>query len=145
MNKWIFLGLLLTCSAYAFRRGGAPERVAAAMILAAVAATIAAGSSVAAKFFVPMWGVLAVDLALMAGLMGLAVRADRFWPILMAALVGLGLFGHLAAIGTLSMQPLVYAISHAASGYPVLLLLAVATARHRRRKTETGSDAAWRS
>lgn len=145
MTKWIYLGLLILCSGYALRRGGAPERMAAAMVLAAVAATIAVGLLASADFVSTVWGVALVDAALMLGMAWLAIRADRFWPIWMLAILTLGPIAHLGATVAPGMPPDGYAILHAISGYPTQLLLALATWRHQRRLTSQGSDPDWRT
>lgn len=128
---------------YALARGGSPERLVAIMFLVAAGATYLVP-------FVPnhSWHsvrvpILLIDLALLAGLVGIAVRANRFWPIWIGALHLLTVAVH----GIRAIDPAFVSWMYGAAigkiAYPMLLLLLIATARHRRRLLDRGRDPDW--
>ncbi|UZK68940.1 hypothetical protein OKW76_13030 [Sphingomonas sp. S1-29] len=143
MNVVLFLALLLVCCGYSAAYGGAPERIAAAIIAAAVAATVVIGSIQFVTFQSAEIGIIVIDAVMAVALMGLALRANRYWPMAMTACVGVGLLGHTAVWAAPSIVPQVYAVFHAFSGYPALLILAAGTYRHRRRLIHNGIDRPW--
>ena len=82
-----FNALLVLVCGYAFRAGGAPERWTAAVFIVGAAATFVAPFYNALRPYAqvePM--LLAVDVLMLAGLVGIALRADRFWPLYVSAL-----------------------------------------------------------
>ena len=74
--------ILIICCAYALARGGAPERIAAGMMLAASLASVASYSQPfgASYLKVQVW-VFAIDMLLLMGLFVLAIASTRFWPL----------------------------------------------------------------
>jgi len=89
-------------------------------------------------------GILIVDMMMFGALTLLALRAERFWPICMAALLGLSL--QLQLMSWMAPQNRqVYKVLHALNAYPVLLVLAIGTRRHRSRLAQTGADKSWSS
>lgn len=133
--------LLVLCWMYALLKGGRPERIGA---------TILAVGSVLSVAFVPVWagraarvetGVLLIDLLGLVACVALAMRADRFWPIWVAALLGVGALGHLARWydgSDISMR--VYAMSLALWSYPILIIIAIGTFNHSRRVAREASS-----
>ncbi len=125
---------LVLCWGYALLKGGRPERIGT---------TIIAVGSVFSVAFVPRWvaraeaiesGILLVDLACLAAFILLAMRANRFWPIWVSALVGLSVLGHLARwYDGFEISMRVYAMSLAIWSYPMLALIAIGTFNHHRR------------
>lgn len=142
-NVVIYLPLLAATSYYALRRGGPPERIVAAIILGAVASTALVASSYRGAFAQREVGIFLVDLAMFGIATILALRAERFWPICLAALLGLGLQLQLLSWIAPHSSRQVYKVLHALNAYAVLLVLAVGTWRHRRRLTESGADRSW--
>ena len=135
-----FLGI---ACCYALARGGAPERLTALMLLAAAAATYLVP-------FVPdrSWRalrveILLVDLALMGGLVAVAVRAARFWPIWLASLHLLTLCVHALRAVDPRFVSWMYGGAIGKIAYPMLLILMVGTARHRARLRDRGTDPDW--
>src|SRR3569623_406734 len=133
----------LLASAYAIRRGGAPERIVGlAMVLAAVA-TFVLGVHFGQRHAVVEIGILIVDLALLATLLALVLYADRYWTIWMAAMQGLGSLAHLVRAALTDELAIVYVTQLAAWSYPMVLLLIVAPVRHDRRRGRNGYDLDW--
>jgi hypothetical protein len=133
---------LVAVVGYALWRGGGPERAVAGLLLAATAATILARPA-GPLFNDVEIGVLLVDGALFLGLLAVAVRAERYWPLWMTALQGIAVAGHGAKAVNPNVIPFAYAVLLAFWAYPMLALLAVATWRHRQRLKRFGIDRSW--
>jgi hypothetical protein len=138
----IFNLLLLLASGYAIWRGGLPERIVGVSLLLAGLLTRLAYQPFAGRFVSVDWGVLAIDVVLLAILLAVALFADRFWPLWLAAFHALGTGAHLVRGVDYGIEPVAYAILLAAWSYPMILLLAIGTARHARRKRE-GAARDW--
>ena len=144
-HSLLYLGLLVTCLPYALVRGGAPERIAA---LVALLATILSGLALARSAIVYQKleiGTLVVDVMACVAFLAVAVRADRYWPLLVTGLQADAVMIHLCKILQPDMLPFGYAIGLSIWSYPILILLAIATRRHRRRIAEYGFDPSWSS
>lgn len=132
MNKAIFLVLLVICSAYAWRRGGAPERAAAFVLIVATLLTIVVASSPLVLFQSLETGIFVVDVAAFLALGAIGLFAARSWPMLMAALQLVTIFAHVAAFMNVTL-PWAYAFMLSVWSYPMLLLLVIGSWRHARR------------
>jgi hypothetical protein len=144
-NVAVYLVLLTATCSYALWRGGPPERIAAGIILAAVFASGLVASSYRGAFAQREVGIFLVDLMMFGAATVLALRAERFWPLCLAALLGLG--AQLQLLSWLAPESgrQVYKVLHALNAYPVLLVLAAGTWRHRGLLAATGADASWSS
>ena len=139
----LFNLLHLAVSGYALLRGGAPERVAGIALLIATLSTRLVQSQMSLRFAGVEWGVFCVDLGLLAVLLGIAMDADRYWPLWVTALHGLGTFGHVVRLLDVDVLRPAYAVLTAVWSYPILLLLVGGTARHQVRRSRRGEDSAW--
>lgn len=139
----LFNALLILCCSYALWRGGAPERIAAAIFVVGTALTRVATFYSGSGFGVIEVGVLAVDVACLIGFLVLALRAERFWPLWVTALQIIGTAGHAVKLLAPDMIPWGYAFLLAAGSYPMLLLIALGTWRHQQRLTRNGVDPSW--
>lgn len=140
---FIFNALQVAASAYAIGRGGAPERLAGAALLAAAGGTWLLQSPAAVRFVGVELGVLAVDVILLAVLLVIALHADRWWTLWMTALHALGTGAHFVRFVDQDVLRFVYALLTATWSYPILVLLTVGTARHRLRIRRSGHDLDW--
>jgi len=144
MERVIAFNLLhLLVSGYALLRGGPPERIAGASLLGATLLTRLVQNQLPVRFVGVEWGVFCVDLTLFAVLLGIALDADRYWPLWMAALHGLGTFGHIVRLLDVDVLRTAYAFLTAVWSYPILLLLVCGTARHQNRRRRRGVDRSW--
>jgi len=141
-NVAVYCALLLACWAYALRRGGAPEKIGATILAVASFLTAAAISGPATFSSVEM-GALIVDLLCLVAFLLLALRAERFWPLWIAALQIVGTAGHGVKFVDPETMRFVYAFLLAIWAYPMLLLLTIGTFRHQQRLSRFGSDASW--
>lgn len=139
----VFLILLVATTAYALILGGAPERIGAALYGGACVFTVIVATAIPYRFRSVELGIFVVDVLLFVGFVLLALRANRFWPIWVSGLLGLGVLGHLAMM----LRPQVIAWAYAAIlsiwSYPILLLVCVGTAAHRSRLRRNGADPSW--
>lgn len=141
----LYFILLFTSIPYALVRGGAPERLAALVMVVAAALTIVALSASVTAYQDAEIGVFEVDVFAFAGFLGIALFADRYWPLLVTGLQADAVVIHLAKLIQPDILPLGYALGLSIWSYPILLLLAVGTRRHRRRLTRLGYDHGWSS
>ena len=143
---WLFLALLVICCGYALLRGGACERLTAALYLLAYAVgfmlprldTPGAARTVAAGFY-------GLDAILLVALTVVAVYATRFWPLYLAGFQGAAVIAHTAKLLDPSMLGFGYALQIRGWAYPMLIMLAIGTWRHRKRLRRGGSDPSWKS
>lgn len=141
---FFWLTFLATCF-YALLRGGAPERIGAGIFITGFVLTGLTVSSMAGQAYRSAeLGVLAVDGAMLAAFLVLALRSQRFWPIWMSALQAVQVAGHLTKIAYPDLMPWAYGIAQALWSYPMMALLIAATWRHSRRMATHGADRSWR-
>lgn len=131
--SWIaasfWISLVGVCS-YALARGGPAERRVAVMLAAAAVLTAAVREPWASRYSTLELRVALVDLALLAGLVVVAVRAGRVWPIALCALQAVTVLGHLGKLLDPDLWRLGYALMIMVPVFPGLVLLAVGTWRH---------------
>ncbi|WP_182466785.1 hypothetical protein [Sphingomonas gilva] len=143
LRLYIFLGLQLAVSAYALVRGGAPERIVAVLMLVAYAVSMLVQSQFPVRFHGVELGIFMVDCAMLAALLAVALRAERFWPLWMTGLQAVAVAAHLAKMASPEVIPWAYAAMLAFWSYPMMALLAIGTWRHWRRMAAFGADRSW--
>ncbi len=143
MHIYIFHILQGLVCLYALTFGGRPERVTAIMLFLASIATWLLPFNPLTSFQRVESFELAIDLTLMGGLITVALLANRFWPLWLAAL-------HLLAIGIhgvrgfdAGLMPWMYAAAGGKLAYPMIALLAAGVLRHRQRLARYGKDVDW--
>jgi len=146
IHPLVFQSMWLASCCYAAGRGGAPERFASAALFTGGAVTLMCiwlRPPTRGAYSVIEAGIALTDLTLFLSVVVIALISTRFWPMLMASMLGCGLFGHLAKPLGPDILPRAYYMTVAFWGYPVVILLAVATWRHRTRLKRYGVDHAW--
>ncbi len=133
LPKFAFWTLLVLICGYALWRGHRDERIAATACLAAAIATRFAISPISTRYAGIETGLLVIDLAMLATFVWIALRSDRFWPLWVAGLQLTMTMAHLLKAIELDLMPNAYAAAALFWSYPILLILAVATWRGRRR------------
>lgn len=128
---------------YALTLGGWPERATAVILLCASVATVALPFDPTTSFHRVETLELVVDLTLMAGLMAIALLANRFWPLWLAALHLLAVAIHGVKGFDTALMPWMYAAAGGKLAYPMILLLATGVLRHRIRLARYGNDPDW--
>lgn len=128
-----FWACLLLVFVAAWRWGGSAERTVATMYLLAALLTLAARFPGTSRFTTLQVVPAAIDVALLIGLVIVAVRVDRWWPIWSAALQLTTVLGHIAMMQGAGTKPFAYFMTVVSSAFPSLILLAVGILNHRRR------------
>lgn len=141
----VFFTVFFVSCGYALWRGGAPERAVAVSFLVAGLATPLLDLPQVQRFYSVALGVLAIDLLLLAALLAIALRADRFWPLLVVSLQAIIIIAHLVKLADPELIRRAYAMMIALWTYPQLILLVIGTVRHRRRLRRNGTDSSWKS
>jgi hypothetical protein len=96
LHQWTNLLALLLSTGVAAWRGRGPERIAAAaMVLAWLATTLLHDAT---QLYGPQVLIMAIDVALLAVLLSIALTSDRWWPMWAAAFHGLSVVLALAMI-----------------------------------------------
>jgi len=139
----IFNILLIATSGYAIIRGGAPEKIAGWPLIAAAALTVVTGWH-PAMFSHVETSLFLVDFVLLATLLVIALKADRFWPLVLAAIQLNSTAVHILKLFDADLIRVTYAVMVAMWSYPMQILLVIATMRHQRRLALFGEDRAWK-
>lgn len=140
----LFIALWFGVCGFALWRGGTPERLVALIFL------ILGPLSGVAHSLGYQWrgvdvGVFLLDFVMLLLLLAIALKANRYWPIAMAAMQVFQVIGHLIKLADPRMLPLVYWISAVVWAYPMLILLLLGTLRHRNRVKRLGPEPSWSS
>lgn len=126
----LFWILLPSLALAAWKWGEQPERQVSVSYIAAAAASMIVRSS---AYYQAELALLAVDILLLAGLISIALSADRFWPMPSAALQALPCLAHLHKLIEPRSYTLGYQILAECSGYPMLAILGLGIWRARAR------------
>ncbi|MDB5679748.1 hypothetical protein [Sphingomonas bacterium] len=141
MIFFLFAFLWLGSCAYALWRGGQPERFVAVIFLASSPLSIAAYTPNPWRGV--QWGILTVDVVMLVLMLAIAFRANRYWPMGIAAMQMLQVLGHLIKLTDPTMLHVVYWVSAVVWAYPMLLLLLLGTVRHHNRVKRLGPEPSW--
>ncbi len=132
----VFYNLILNgVILYALVYGGRPERVGAVAMWSATYLSVPTSSFSSG----PELGILFVDLALLAVLLVILVRSDRYWPIWATGFHLIAVLTHLAKAIDPKILPVAYANYLVLWSYPVLATLAIATRGLQMYRQETDS------
>lgn len=142
MMPVLFLMLLLGACLYALVRGGAPERVGAAILLLATLASAVTLALSQDRYRQTELATMWVDIAMTVAFLALALRAQRYWPMWIA-MVQLDLVAMHLVMFSPETEAWSYWAVQALWSYPQPILLAVGTMRHRQRLARYGDDPAW--
>lgn len=139
----VFNLILVVSCGFAFWKGGAPERWAALAYCLAALVTYIIPTRFWASFESMDAPLLAIDIAMLAMLVALTARANRYWPIWAAALQLVLVTVHLAKAYSPTILPVVYFAVSSRIAYIMLVLLVVGTVRHTQRVRRFGEDSSW--
>jgi len=138
----VFDLLYVSCCLFAFVRGGVPERLGALILIADFELSLLVVEPMSGRFSGVEWSVFYVDLFAFFALYLLSVLSARYWPIWAAAVQGAVALSHLTGLRS-DIIPWAYGSMVAIWSYLLLIILAVATWRRRRRLKRYGLDPAW--
>ncbi|WP_158212187.1 hypothetical protein [Sphingomonas dokdonensis] len=119
MPWWVapFFLLAIVLLPAALRWGGWPEQVIAAGNLAGAVLTRLAQPP-GANFDEVVWSILLIDWAVFLTLLFVALRSDRWWPMLATALLAPSLFAHIAR----ALNPALESNGYALAGMTAYLI-----------------------
>jgi hypothetical protein len=126
---WIFLVVVCACAIW---RGRTDERIAAGACAIATLATHFVLGPLKIKYSSVEPGLLALDLAMLATFVVLALRSLRFWPLWVAGLQLSMSMAHLLKAIDDHLMPRAYAAAAVFWSYPILLIILIACWRARR-------------
>ncbi len=128
-----YLILLLASCAAGLVVGGAPERIAALIMIGGTILSWVSVSVTNRGFVGPEAGLFAVDAAVLLALGAVAMKANRFWPIPMTAFMIPQVLGHVLRLADPTLLPWLYWLTSSLWGYPMLLSLLIGAIGHRLR------------
>jgi hypothetical protein len=128
----IYWAILLLICAFAFWRGRLEERIAAGACLAATIVTVWIIPPVALRYSAMDPAQLAIDGAMLATFVTIALRSERFWPLWVAGLQLTMSTSHLMKAIDSDLLPRAYAAAAVLWSYPILLIIFVGTWRAHR-------------
>ena len=143
-NKYAFWALLFVTCGYALVRGRKYERIAALVFITASAVSVLAHASLWAGYHVMNGGEVAVDCAVLAAVIAIALASDRFWPLWAAGLQLVDSMAHIFKAVTGDLPPWAYAIAERFWSYPILVILFIGAWRQHRRIAAAEEAAAAR-
>lgn len=126
-----FFFLLLTFAlGLALVRGGAPERLIAAILALTAAIDFAIVTMVGPARETQDIRILTLDIILSISITVIALHAERIWPMVVAALLIVGAELQVGVWLAPTHEQQVYRIAHGLSAYPILIVLLAGTVRH---------------
>jgi hypothetical protein len=143
MRIEFYYALVALCCAYAFAKGGAPERVGSVILAVASILTLFAAWGRSHGYVSFQLGIFIVDLGCLLAFLLLAVRAERYWPLWITALQIIGTGAHAVKLADPEIIGKAYAFAMAFWSYPMWGLIALGTYRHQRRLALYGADRSW--
>ena len=139
-HQVIFRTLLIGSCGYAFWRGRSDERIVALVCLGATLASRLAFSPLAVRYTSVEFGLLLIDLAVLASFIFVALRSQRFWPLWIAGLQLTTSMAHVMKAIDEHLLPIAYGAAIALWSYPILIILAIGTWRGHRRLSEASLE-----
>jgi hypothetical protein len=144
--RLIFFGALLAVTTvYALWKGGRPERIVSLTFLIGAIVTVAISALSNTQFGSFELGLFTVDLAMLVVIVGVALNAERFWPLWLSAFQIFQVLSHFPTALIADLLPQTYLIIVSLWAYPMLLILFAGTVRHRQRLAIYGTDRSWSS
>jgi hypothetical protein len=140
-----FWGCLILFALWSSWAGGTSERWAVAMMCLAAVLTPIVGTAFDAHWRHPEPGVLVVDCLLLIGLLALALKSHRFWPLTVASLQLIAVLTHPALWIDPAILPFGYALMQGFWAYPMMAIVALGAWRHWQRAAHSERIRAERS
>jgi hypothetical protein len=144
LPAWVWPAALMVVCALAIWRGRDNERLAAGMDLASWALTVVVFQD---NSNATQWPVVMIDALLFAGLLWIALRSSRHWPMFAAGFALLLLVTHLASAADPSIGGWAYLTAGIMFSYLILAAIAYGaiTAPRRYAEIEAQAEPTWRA
>jgi hypothetical protein len=138
----IALTLLAAAALYALRRGGGPEKQVAAILVGVQVLDMAYHALGARSHYLKVDAFHAFnDGWALAAMLAVALTANRFWPLWVAALQVIAGFAHVVRILDLTVPPMAYAIMIRVPLWMQICVLLLGTWNHARRRQARAASA----
>jgi hypothetical protein len=135
MRFWIQMAAIALAFAYCWRRGGQPERAAAAVLVS---------MPVLDFIYHALWGEittydrinvghLVIDCGALIAWLGIALRANRWWTLWLVSTQLVAVLAHFLRGATAQMHPWVYAAMTRGPSWLEIALLFIGTTLYQRR------------
>lgn len=134
LPKSVFWTILLLIVGYASWRGRTDERLAAGACFGATLFTHFILGPLKIRYSTVEPGLLALDIAMLAIFVAIALRSSRFWPLWVAGLQLTMSMAHVLKAIDEHLLPRAYAAAVVFWTYPILLIIAIGTWRQHRRE-----------
>lgn len=145
MLSSVVLATLVILALLAFRFGGEPERMLALLLLVTDMADNSYHWIFGRSDFVNVEPVhVVLDLITLAGVLWVALRANRFWPLPVCSLQLIVVTGHLSVYSPVPGLNRAYWAISTFPGWLQMLLLLVGITAHARRRGRIGAYPDWR-
>jgi hypothetical protein len=128
----VFWTFLFVVCALAVLRGHTDERIAASACAIATLVTHFILGPLKIKYSTVEPGLLALDIAMLATFVVLALRSSRFWPLWVAGLQLTMSMAHVLKAIDAQLIPRAYAAATVFWSYPILFIILIACWRTRR-------------
>lgn len=141
------IALFVCVAIWAFRKGGQPEKACAATFLGMAAGDRLYHALITRAYeleTVDLWH-FGLDIAVLAALIPIALRANRLYPMLLAAFQIIAVNAHIARDAFTQITPFAYAVMYIMPSYAQLIILACGVGAHVRRHDRFGPYRDWRS
>lgn len=142
VHMLIYLFALLIACGYAAARGGKPERIGAAIMLIGSLLTAPAGA-INPQWLDTQYAIFAIDVAVLAAFLALALLSDRFWPLWVTGFHLVAVMIHLLTLTKAPFLPYAYALAQGFWAYPMLLALAIGAGSHWKEKSRAMARSNW--
>ena len=140
------LAAIVLLAVLSWYRGGGPERASAATMLAMFLV-----DRVRRALFdtqIDLWSTdlwyFSLDLAVLVAFFAIALRANRMYPLALAAFQLVAVCAHLARSLVESVSPIAYFVMYVTPSYFQLIIIGVGLWAHRRRVSQFGDYRDWR-
>lgn len=132
-SKYFFWALLILTCGYALWRGRKYEQLSALIFIAASVVSVLARSAAQEPYLGVQFSDMIIDTVVLAAMLVIALRSDRFWPLWVAGLQLTISMSHLLKAIEPSLVPIAYAAAERFWSYPTLIILFVGAWRQHQR------------
>lgn len=144
IRNLLFILLLWGSFFFAIVKGGRSERAVAIIMLVGVEMSHFVLSPISVRYHGVELGVLFVDVLTFAALFAVGLTTQKFWPLWVTAMQGVGLMAHLSGVLP-DVIPYAYANAVQLWSWPMLITLSVGTWIHMRDRAQQAAMARWQT
>lgn len=146
-RAYLQYGVYLLLFLVAWRRGDAPERILAGIMLGMVVVDriyhLGRGSDLLVYYGVDVVH-LAIDMSSLLGIGYVALHANRFYPLWIGGAQIIAFSSHFYRLGNVGIHTTAYQVMSIIPSYVQLLAMALGLACHMRRQKIRGNYPSWR-